>query len=480
MLEMKVVKERNAKNPIVCGFFKNQKTVDIEKSVNTQIAKLLEQGFVNDELGAVTKIPVNESYQIVYLVCLGEEPYDYPSLLKAVRGIRFKLGKELTILLDSFIQTLDPKKATKMFVETVGFYNYKYDELKSKKIDNDLSIDLYTKNRIEAVVEESMVLVEATNHARDLVNKPYNYMSAIDIANYAHNLLNDFKDAPVEAKIYTKQEIQSLKMGAFLAVNQGSNCEPRLIHLKYRGNTNNDEIIALIGKGVMFDTGGYSIKTSMNTMKCDMAGAATVLGVFEAVVKNNVAINIDLIIAATDNRINGEAYLPDDVITAMNGKTIEIVSTDAEGRLTLADAITYAQQQGAKQLIDFATLTGAVVVALGDYITGLFGNDQPSIEQMLQTSKETYEGMWQLPITERIREQVRGSKVADITNSTGRSAGASGAAAFLEEFVEEGTKWMHLDIAGTAFLTSPAYNEFYGATGAALKTTYEYLKKKVK
>ena len=233
----------------------------------------------------------------------------------------------------------------------------------------------------------------------------------------------------------------------------------------------------LVGKGVMFDTGGYSLKQSMNNMKDDMAGSATVLGILEAAVKNNLPVNLSVVICATDNRIDGGALLPDDVLTAMNGKTIEIVSTDAEGRLTLADAVYFAQKQGSKNIIDFATLTGAIVVALGDYTTGLFGNDLDNINSLLVSSKEEYEGLWHMPITEYMRERVRGSKVADLTNSTGRSAGAIGAAAFIEEFIEEGTKWMHLDIAGTAFNTSPAYNEFYGATGAMVKTVYNYLKK---
>ena len=265
-------------------------------------------------------------------------------------------------------------------------------------------------------------------------------------------------------------------MGAFLGVNKGSTSEPKLIHITYQGKDDFNDPLALIGKALMFDTGGYSLKQSMVNMKDDMGGAATVIGVLEACVKNNLKVNLQIVICATDNRINGEALLPDDVLTAMNKKTIEVISTDAEGRLTLADALTYAQKEGSKKIIDLATLTGAVVVALGDYTTGAFTNDQQMVDKIIEAGNQEQESIWQLPITDFIREQVRATKVADIKNSTGRGAGASSAAAFLEEFVEEGSKWVHLDIAGTAFRTSPAYNEFYGATGAMVKTLYNYLR----
>ncbi|MDD3191278.1 MAG: leucyl aminopeptidase, partial [Bacilli bacterium] len=256
---------------------------------------------------------------------------------------------------------------------------------------------------------------------------------------------------------------------------QGSTAEPQLIHLSFQ-NSEKPEKVGLVGKGVMFDTGGYSLKQTMNNMKDDMGGAATVIGIMEALARNDVKVNVEAIICATDNRIDGKALLPDDVLTAMNKKTIEIVSTDAEGRLTLADALCYAQKEGCKKVIDLATLTGAVVVALGDYTTGIFGNNDEMIEKIIASGKKTNEDIWHLPITDHIRKQVRSSKVADLTNSTGRNMGASGAAAFLEEFVEEGTKWVHLDIAGTIFHTSPSYQEAYGASGVMVKTLYEYLK----
>lgn len=477
---MEILKDFKTKNnyPICYGLFKDEK-VKIDANEDDYIDSLVEDGFIKTDLGEITKIPTNLENKAIYIIGLGDQDkYDYTKLQKVFRKISFKLNKELMIYLDSFINNLDFKFATKYVLDTICFYNYKFDELKTKKTNNDFSLKLFTEYDIEDIILEEFKLAKAIDNTRDLVNKPYNHLSADDLVEYAQNLVQSLDNKKVNIKVYNKKEIQDMKMNAFLAVNKGSTAEPKLIHITYQGKINWSDPIALVGKGIMFDTGGYSLKNSMNSMKSDMAGAATVLGIFEAAVENKLEVNLSVVICATDNRINGEALLPDDVITAMNGKTIEIVSTDAEGRLTLADAVYFAQKQGSKEVIDFATLTGAVLVALGDYITGLFGNDPILIDRMLSASKEEYEGMWQLPITEHIRDAVRGSKVADLTNSTGRLAGSIGAASFIEEFIEEGTKWMHLDIAGTAFHTSPSYNEFYGATGSTVKTVYKYLKNK--
>jgi len=411
------------------------------------------------------------------LIGLGaKEEYTKEKLKEVTKSLTASLGKELVIQFDSFIGNLDVLEAAFEFVLNAHYYNYKYDEFLSKKIENDVSWEFVTKYEVKQTIIEAMNLAVAIDNTRDLVNKPYNYLSAIDLADYAQELVKTLDNERISIHTYDKKQIEVLKMGAFLAVNKGSTCEPRLIYIKYQGLDEWKDPIALVGKGIMYDTGGYSIKTSMNTMKCDMAGAATVLGVLECLVRNEVKVNAMVIICATDNRINGEALLPDDIVTAMNGKTIEIVSTDAEGRLTLADGVYFAQKEGSQEVIDIATLTGACVVALGEYTTGIFGNHQDNINKFLDVAIKTGESTWQLPITEHIKKQVRSSKVADFTNSTGRNMGASGAAAFIEGFIEEKTKWIHLDIAGTAFHTTPSNKEFYGATGVMVQTIYNYLK----
>ena len=479
MLDINICSQKNDNDkPLVCGLFINQK-VEIDSNINHDIEELIQNKHVKLEVGEVNKIPTLSKIKnkVVYIIGLGEkEEYSMEKLKEVTKIMNCSLGKEIIIQFDSFIGHLNVQKAAYQFVLNAHYYNYKYDEFLSKKIDNDISFEFVTKHEVKQVVMEAMNVAVAIDNTRDLVNKPYNALSAIELANYAKELVDTLDSEKVTIQVYNKKQIEALKMGAFLAVNKGSVCEPRLIFIKYQGLTEWKDPLALVGKGIMYDTGGYSIKTSMNTMKCDMAGAATVLGVLESLVKNEIKTNVMVIICATDNRINGEALLPDDIITAMNGKTIEIVSTDAEGRLTLADAVYFAQKEGSKEVIDIATLTGACVVALGEYTTGIFGNDQEKINRFLKEAIETGESTWQLPITEHIKKQVRASKVADFTNSTGRNMGASGAAAFIEGFIEDKTKWIHLDIAGTAFHTSPNYKEFYGATGVMVQTIYQYLK----
>lgn len=478
---LKKYQEIDQESALIIGVFEEDETICIHKDIDEILSGLIEKKAIKKEIGSIEKIFTFGKIEndIIYIVGLGKkEEYNVTQLEKALRVINRSLVNQITILVDSFVGNLLLSKVVKRIILTVDFYDYVYDECKSKKQENNRLLALYTKENIDAIVEEYFILATAIRNVRDLINKPYNYLNATNLADYAQAMVENYPQVSVE--ILNKQAIEALEMNAFLSVNKGSKDEPRLIHLYYQGNKESNENIALIGKGVMFDTGGYSLKQTMNTMKDDMGGAATVLGVFEACVKNQLPINVRVVICATDNRIDGGALLPDDVITAMNKKTIEIVSTDAEGRLTLADALTFAQQKGSKELIDIATLTGSVVVALGDYTTGIFGNQKAFVENIIRASQEELEHMWELPITDYIRDKVRGSKVADITNSTGRNMGASGAAAFLEEFVEPNSTWAHIDIAGTVFHTSPSYQEWYGASGVMVKTLYQYLKSRVK
>lgn len=470
----------NNESTLIIGAFEDEK-IEINNQIDIQLNELLKEKLISVELGKVNKYyPLGKiRNKLLYIIGLGKKKdYNYKKLENAGREITNKLSDNIVIDVESFTGNLEIKEVLKRLLLTVQYYNYSYEECKSKINEKDLKIGFYLKNSYDKIINEYNNLAIAIKNTRDLVNKPYNYLNANDLAEYANDLVKNLDNNGVSIKVLNKNEIEELEMNAFLGVNKGSKVEPKLIHLTYQGKDDFNDPIALIGKAVMFDTGGYSLKSRMNTMKSDMAGAATVLGVFEACVKNNLPINFQVIICATDNRINSEALLPDDVITAMNKKTIEIVSTDAEGRLTLADALTYAQQKGSKKLIDIATLTGAVVVALGSYTTGVFGNNKNMTIDIINSGCKENEHIWELPITNHIRSKVRDSKVADLTNSTGREAGASGAAAFLEEFVEEDSKWVHLDIAGTAFHTSPSYKEHYGASGVMVRTLYQYLKTK--
>ena len=377
----------------------------------------------------------------------------------------FGLKEDVVVLLDSF-----NKENISLLFEKMTTAMYRFNKFKSKD-DEDVSNVYYAhETDLESDIHEGIVYGEAINHTKQLVNTPYNYLNAYKLADYAKTL-GDLEG--VEVTVYDKKACEDMNMGAFLGVNKGSKDEPQLIHIRYQGNKNTNDITALIGKGVMYDTGGYSLKTTtgMPNMKCDMAGAATVLGAIEIIARLKYNHNVDVVIAATDNRIGDDAIVPDDILTAANGTTIEIVSTDAEGRLTLADALWFAQKEGATSMIDIATLTGAVVGALGKEFTGIFTNNQEFLTRFQSVTEETKERVWQLPITKNYFKELK-SYAADVKNSAGRGlAGASVAAAFLNHFVDENIPWIHLDIAGTSFENKT------GATGVMVKSLASYFKK---
>lgn len=259
-------------------------------------------------------------------------------------------------------------------------------------------------------------------------------------------------------------------MGALLGVSQGSDRPPKFIVLRYKGNESEAIDVALVGKGVTFDSGGISLKPpeNMGEMKGDMAGGAAVMAAISAIAQLKEDINVIAVVPATENMPGGSAFKPGDVLTAMNGKTVEIISTDAEGRLILADALAYTQTFGAKYIIDVATLTGACHVALGDVCTGVFGNNQDLVDKIVAAGNETGELMWPMPMYDIYKEQNK-SDVADIKNTGGRYGGAITAAKFLGEFVSN-TPWVHLDIAGTSTLDKDRGYIIKGATGIPVRT----------
>jgi leucyl aminopeptidase len=271
-------------------------------------------------------------------------------------------------------------------------------------------------------------------------------------------------------------------MGSFLSVAAGSDQPPKFIILRYEpeNSTKNDgEYLALVGKGITFDTGGISIKPSenMDAMKYDMTGGGTVIGTMRAIGLLKPSIPVLGIIAATENMPDGNATKPGDIVTAMNGKTIEVLNTDAEGRLILADAVAYAIKQGATHIVDMATLTGAVIIALGDVYTAILGNDQAWVEEVINTGKDVGERFWQLPLDKEYFELIK-SPIADIKNiGSGRKAGTIIGAAFIAEFAE-GAKWAHLDIAGTAWHDEAKPYRAKGPSGVAIRTLIKLVEKR--
>lgn len=346
--------------------------------------------------------------------------------------------------------------------------DYAYDKYKSEKAHH---LDEITFTRFsENDLNEGIIFGEAMKFTRDLANTPAQIATPTKLSEIAKELEG------IETKVFDKEEIARMGMGAYLAVGQGSVQPPKFIHMKYTGK-NVKKKIALIGKGICFDSGGLDIKpaASMLTMKDDMSGAACILGVMRAIAKLKPDMEVHGIIAACENMPSGSSYKPGDILTAKNGKTIEIDNTDAEGRLTLADALCYACELGVDEVIDIATLTGACMVALGTVASGIMGNDEEMINRVIETAKESGETFWQLPMFKEYFDSLR-SDIADMKNTGSRNGGASAAGLFLQQFVKD-TKWCHIDIAGTAYIEKPQKEFIAGATGAGVRTLLNYVTK---
>lgn len=321
------------------------------------------------------------------------------------------------------------------------------------------------------VLASGQILGESVALARRLVNEPANMIYPESFADTAADVA---KKSGLEIEIWDEERLKAERCGSLLAVARGSKRPPRLVILRYNGGNKGDAPLAFVGKGVTFDSGGLSLKPSdsMKTMKCDMAGAATVVGAMAAIAKLQLPVNVIGLVGLVENMINGDAFKLGDVLTARSGKTIEVLNTDAEGRLVLADVLDVAVEQGAAKIIDLATLTGACLVALGTDTAGLMTNDQAWCDELSSAARLCGEAAWQLPMFPEFGEQIA-SKVADIKNvGDGRWGGAITAAKFLEEFVQ-GKPWVHIDIAGPAFLDNSKPWLDAGGTGAFVRTLIE-------
>lgn len=369
---------------------------------------------------------------------------DEKELIEAIAS----LEKGAVVYVDTLVGVEKRSAFLEKLAKGIVVKNYVFDELKSIKKTVEKHFVLVSEASDGATrVSEGEVVGQAINKTRRFVDLPYNYLNAEKLAVEAEKMGSQWPE--LQVTIQDKAAIEALKMGAFLGVNRGSKDEPRLIEIRYQGKSTWENPLCLIGKGVMFDTGGYSLKSNMVNMKSDMAGAAAVLGALQAIASLKLPVNVMGVVLATDNRVDGGSTVPDDVLVAMNGKTIEIVSIDAEGRLTLADALWYAQEQGASRIVDVATLTGSIVASLGSYYTGVFANHEGFYEQITKASKQAEEPLWRMPLDDQYFKGLK-SEVADFKNSGPRVAGASVAAIFLKQFVKDQTQWIHLDIAGTS------------------------------
>ena len=402
--------------------------------------------------------------------------------LRRVAGTAVRTLKSRGIRSFAFIPPtgIPAEEAVRAIVEGALVGNFDPDYYRSDRKDQkiDALTILVSGNSDQAALEkaanEAQVIGESQNFTRDLVNEPSNRMTPTILGERAKKMC---AEVGLKCEVYGADKIKEMKMGAFWSVAQGSDEPPALIVMKYEpAGALEKPVLGLVGKGITFDTGGISIKPAdgMEKMKYDMAGGATMIGAMRAIAVLKPKVKVIGIVCATENMPSGKAQKPGDVQIAMSGKSIEIINTDAEGRLVLADGLYYARQLGCTHLVDAATLTGAVVVALGYANAGVFANDDAMYERFHKAADHAGEKMWRLPLDDEYKENIK-STIADIVNSGGRWGGAINAAMFLKEFAED-TPWIHLDIAGTAWMEEQKPWIAKGPSGIALRSLVEFVK----
>jgi len=461
-------------------------TAAMDKALDGAISSLISRGEIKGKFGEVNIVhtfgkPRQVGAGIVAIAGLGKRQDFTVDKIRGVAGEfcralrKLNCHKIATILHGVGIGNIELEASVEAIAEgaLLGLYSFtKYKKPEYEDIE-EMLIVVREKGKVpilEPAIGKGKLIAEATNLARDMVNEPANYMTPSQMAEAAKEIASKYN---LEFKLFDREDMEKMGMGALLGVAKGSNQPPKLITLSYKGDERSKKALGFLGKGITFDSGGISIKPSegMGEMKDDMAGAAAVMTALGAIAQLKPKINVTAIIPATENLPSGTALKPGDVLKAMNGKTIEVISTDAEGRLILADALSYARKLGLSPLIDLATLTGACRVALGTLYSGLFGNNQDLLDKILRVAERTGERMWQMPMPEEYKEQNK-SEIANVKNTGNRYGGAITAALFLAEFVDN-TPWVHIDIAGTASSNKESGYIVKGATGAGVRTLVE-------
>ncbi len=470
--------EKQRTGCVVVGVFEGGKLSAAAKALdaasNRHLSQVLRRGDLEAKVGAtlmlhaVPHVPAER----VLLVSLGRER-DFGegafrnALGGAIKSLRSTGAAEAMICLtDVPLKRRDAAWKVEQAVLAVMDGVYRFDRLKSKP-DNgkralrNVVLQVAGRGEVadcETALTRGMAIAEGIAFARDLGNLPGNHCTPTYLADQAVEMA---KGRGIKVRVFEPKEIEKLGMGAFLAVARGSREPARFIVLEYFGARRDAPPVALVGKGITFDTGGISIKPSaeMDEMKFDMCGAASVLGTMKAVARMKLPVNVVGVIPATENMPGGKAIKPGDVVTTMSGQTVEILNTDAEGRLVLCDALTYVEQYKPAAVVDIATLTGAMVIALGHVATGLFANDEPLARELLQAGETAWDRAWHLPLWDDYQEQLK-SNFADFPNIGSRAGGSITAACFLSRFTKK-YPWAHLDIAGTAWKSGAEK----GATG---------------
>jgi leucyl aminopeptidase len=453
----------------------------LDKALGGRIARLIDDGEVRGARNRVTLLHTagdGVRARRVALVGVGRDPGHDDIRAAAGTLARTALGvRARTIAFVAESSPLDTVATTRAVVEGVALGGYRFDRYRtrdrSERAQPLTSLAVIGGNR--AAARRAGLVADATNRARDLQNTPPNDLGPDELADRARAIAGAHGQVRVEVR--DERWMRARGMGSFLAVARSSSRPARLITLRYSPpRARSGVVLGLVGKGITFDSGGLSLKPAraMTGMKYDMSGAAAVLEATDAIAGLGLPLKVVTVVGATENMIDAGAYKVDEVVTAMNGKTIEVTNTDAEGRLVLADCLHYARTQGVTHLVDVATLTGAVIVALGDYFAGVMGGDDEFMAQVTAAGERSGEHVWRLPVHDTLRRLMR-SNIADMANAgTAGVAGSIFAARFLQEFAGEG-QWAHVDIAGTADLSRSREDEFpaSGGTGFGVRLLVE-------
>lgn len=485
--------EEEAAEAIVLSHYEGEKslpeeTAAVDRALNGQIRGLITGGEFTGKLNQLLMLHLRGETPAkrVLLVGLGKKKEISTEKIRQAMGSASRSIREAGI--KSFSTPLHGRgqnnistsESAQSIVEGCLLGLYQFTAYRTEKRDEIKAVEQITLvDRTEGKIAEvaggsrsGQILAEAVNFVRDLCNHPSNVVTPSRLADEARTIAKEFG---LTCRVIEKDEAESLGMGAFLSVARGSVEPPKFIILEYAGGKKKEAPVVIVGKSITFDSGGISIKPAekMEQMKTDMSGGATVLGTMKALAQLQLPVSAIGILPATENMPSGTAVKPGDVVKAMSGKTIEVINTDAEGRMVLADALAYAARYKPSAIVDLATLTGACVVALGNHATGVMGTNPKLIERLKQAGEHCGERVWELPLWEEYQEQIK-SDVADMKNVGGRGGGAITAAAFLQKFVGD-IPWAHLDIAGTSWNDEARPYAPKGATGVGVRLLIQWL-----
>jgi len=486
---MKVKSENSVKNTqLLCGFvLENSNKVLGLKKFDSKTTSAINQSLKDMEgkLGRFSIIPIpgEKPAQRILLAGIGKKENLTKDTIRNISGKIAQKARELKLKEFSIIAppsfVIDQISSVSQITEGSKMALYRFDKFKAEKVEKspDLTIVVSKSKKISQTIKTSEIIADGTIFTKSIANLPPNECTPTTLADFAKVISKKNK---MKCNIISKLELKKKGFGGIIAVGKGSKNEPKLIVLEHNRGKSNEKPIVLVGKAVTFDTGGISLKpgAAMDEMKFDKCGGCTVLGIMKAVSELKLPINVVGIIPSVENMPGGEAYRPGDIVKLFSGKTAEILNTDAEGRLILADALSYGEKHySPKAIIDFATLTGACIVALGNNVAAIISNDEKLATKIKDASKKTTESIWELPLTQDFMDMIK-SEVADMKNvGIGRAAGTITAAAFLKNAIEK-TPWVHVDIAGVAWTQTATKEKSYnpkGATGFGVRLILDYL-----